>query len=360
MTHRERYVACMTFQPFDRPVLREWSPWGSTIVRWKQEGMEGDYPPELAQCDPEWGIPVNFGPLPAQERVVIGEDEATVTFIDDRGITRRDFKSGSTTSMPDFVDYPIKSRRDWEEDLAWRYDPDTPGRFPDNWSELVKQWKGRKVPLVISAYPHLGMFGPLRDLIGIEYMAPMFYDDPGLIRDIATHWGDFHYRILERLLCDVVPDAVHFWEDMAFHTAPLISPRMFLAFFGPHYRRINDLLIEAGVPVRGVDSDGDSRLLIEPFLECGLNCLWPLEVAAHMDAGALRARHGKRLLLQGGIDKRALALGREAIDRELEARLPLCREGGYIATCDHLLPHDISYDNFRYYWRRKKEMLGVE
>jgi len=65
------------------------------------------------------------------------------------------------------------------------------------------------------------------------------------------------------------------------------------------------------------------------------------------------------LLLQGGIDKRALALGPEAIDRELEARLPLCREGGYIATCDHLLPHDISYRNFQYFWRRKKELLGV-
>ncbi len=359
MTPRERFLGTLLYRPVDRPFLKEWGPWESTLKRWKDEGLEGDWAPEYNECDPEEGVPVNFGPLPPHDHVVVSEDEETTTYIDERGITRREFKVGRETSMPDFVDYPLKTRRDWEENIAWRYDPDTPGRFPDNWADLARQWAGREVPLTVSAYPHLGMFGPLRDLMGLENMAPLFYDAPGFIRDIAEHWGNFHYRLLERIVSHVVPDCVNFWEDMAFHTAPLISPRMFLEFFGPHYRRINDMLTEAGVPVRGVDSDGNVTQLVEPFLECGLNYLWPLEVAAHMDAPTLRRKYGRRLLMHGNIDKRAIAAGPPAIDRELDAKIPLALEGGYLPTCDHSLPPDISYAHFQYYWRHKKELLGI-
>ena len=349
----------MRFEPVDRPFLDEWGPWTSTLQRWKEEGMEGDWPPELLECDPKIYAQINFGPIPPHDREVIAEDDHTITYIDERGITRREIKGAPETSMPDFLDYPIKSRRDWEEKVAWRYDPDTPGRFPENWDQLVAEWKNREAPLCVFGYPYLGLFGPLRDLVGIERMAPMFYDDPGLIRDMAAHWADFCYRILERIVNDIVPDWVNFWEDMAFHSAPLISPRMFMEFFGHHYKRINDMLIEAGVPVRGVDSDGNVNELIGPFLRCGLNLVWPMEVAAHMDVPELRRKYGKQLLVTGNIDKRAIAAGPPAIDRELERKVPIALQGGYIPTCDHSMPPDISYEAFRYYWRRKKEMLGI-
>jgi hypothetical protein len=359
VTPRERYLATMRFEPVDRPVLREWGPWGATLARWKEEGLEEDWPVELSECDPEWAVPVYFGPWPAQERTVIEETETRVTYTDDRGITRQEKKVGPETSMPHFVAYPIKTRKDWEEGLAWRYNPDTPERFPADWADFVARCKDREVPVQVGQYPHLGMMGPIRDLIGIEHMAPMFYDDPGLIHDIAHHWGDFCYRLLEKILNDVIPDTVNFWEDICFHSAPLVSPRTFTEFFVPHYRRINDMLIEAGVPVRGVDSDGDTHQLIQPFLDSGLNYIWPLEAAAHMDVRSLRATYGQRLLMHGNIDKRIIAAGPPAIDRELEAKIPVALEGGYMPTCDHSMPPDISLANFRYYMRRKKELLGI-
>lgn len=358
MTARERYVACLTFGQFDRPFLLEWGPWQATLNRWKEEGMQEDWPAEYAECDPRMTVPVNFGPLPPHERVIVAEDEETVTYVDERGITRREKKVGPETSMPDFVDYPLKSRRDWEDNIAWRYDPDAPGRFPDNWDQFVKDAKDRDAPLLVSAYPHLGMFGPIRDLMGIETIAPMLYDDPKLIRDIARHWGDFHYRILERICNDIVPDEVSYWEDMAFHTAPLISPKMFLEFFGPEYKRLNQMLKEAGVPIIGVDSDGNVWQLLDAFLQCGIQYVWPMEVAAHMDVREARRCYGNRLVFHGNIDKRALAAGPEAIDKELEAKCPVAWEGGYIPSVDHSLPPDISYHNFQYYMRRKKELLS--
>jgi uroporphyrinogen decarboxylase len=53
----------------------------------------------------------------------------------------------------------------------------------------------------------------------------------------------------------------------------------------------------------------------------------------------------------GGIDKRALAKGRQAIDAEV---IPKVREildtgGGFAVQCDHGVPPDISLDDFRYF-----------
>jgi len=61
----------------------------------------------------------------------------------------------------------------------------------------------------------------------------------------------------------------------------------------------------------------------------------------------------------GGIDKRALIAGREAIDAELRRKIPLAFEGGYIPTVDHWIPPDVPYDHFMHYWDRKQELLGV-
>ena len=80
-----------------------------------------------------------------------------------------------------------------------------------------------------------------------------------------------------------------------------------------------------------------------------------------------RRRGGMRFRPHGGIgqvskkDLREATQARaEAIDRELELKLPLVAEGGYIPTIDHSIPPDVSYANFQYYWERKKKMLGVE
>jgi uroporphyrinogen decarboxylase len=75
-----------------------------------------------------------------------------------------------------------------------------------------------------------------------------------------------------------------------------------------------------------------------------------------MDVAEIR-RDYPRLSMQGGIDKKALAAGKEAIDHELEARVPVALSGGYIPHVDHGVPPDISWDNFRYYRRKLDRML---
>jgi len=63
----------------------------------------------------------------------------------------------------------------------------------------------------------------------------------------------------------------------------------------------------------------------------------------------------------GGIDKREIAKGPEAIQQEVMKKIPqLVEKGGYIPTLDHTFPPDISYDNFRYYMELKSKCLAGE
>ncbi len=59
----------------------------------------------------------------------------------------------------------------------------------------------------------------------------------------------------------------------------------------------------------------------------------------------------------GGIDKRILAKGKEAIDKELERIIPfMVEKEGYYPTCDHDVPEDVSLGNYMHYRKRVMEL----
>jgi hypothetical protein len=60
----------------------------------------------------------------------------------------------------------------------------------------------------------------------------------------------------------------------------------------------------------------------------------------------------------GGIDKRALAAGGDAMRAELMRVAPLIAEGGYVPGCDHGVPPDVSWQNFVEYARLLAQLTG--
>ena len=130
---------------------------------------------------------------------------------------------------------------------------------------------------------------------------------------------------------------------------PLVSPAMFREFFAPYYKKVIGGLKAMGVRYFNIDSDGDARLLIAELMKCGVTGIHPCEVNAGMDVEELR-KEFPAFILKGGIDKRALARGPEAIDSELGRRMSFAwRSGRYVPYPDHGLPPDISWENVKYY-----------
>ena len=365
MTPRERFLACMRFQPTDRPVLWEWVPWESTINRWMAEaGVSREQVLTwLGERDPEENTGVGFGMIPAFQERVVSEDKDTVTVSDRLGTIHRQFKNNPERSMPEFVAPPVKTPGDWK-DIKRRFDPTTPERYPQDWNTHLARWKQHQPVLrlygcVFNYYGGPSLFGFVRMLLGEEKVHYAFYDEPAMVHDMMETATEFAINVMSKALAEAPVTLVQFWEDMCYKSGSLLSPAMFREFMLPRYKRIADVIRRAGVDIIFVDSDGNVEQLLPLWIEAGINGVFPMEQAAGNDIHAYRKRFGRNLLMTGGIDKRALAAGPKAIDEELQRKIPLVLAGGYIPMLDHTIPPDVSYENFLYYWRRKKELLGL-
>ncbi|MHB9132180.1 MAG: uroporphyrinogen decarboxylase family protein [Armatimonadota bacterium] len=366
MTAHARFLACMRHQAVDRPPLFEWGPWDTTIGRWMaQTGLSrAEVLAWMDDCDPQVETGVDFSMQPPFADRLIAEDETSITRVDRMGQVYRVFKEESDTSMPEFIDFPVKSMRDWREVKA-RFDPTPPARYPADWAQRLVTWRQEQPVLkcygfVENYYGGPSLFGFVRMLMGPERALYAFYDEPELVHDMMETATEFAITVLQRALCEAPITFVQFWEDMCYKNGPLISPSLMKEFMVPRYRRITEVIRGAGVDIIFVDSDGDVRELIPLWLESGINGVFPMEQASGNDIAAYQRQYGADLLMMGGIDKRVLTQGHEAIDRELQAKIPLAINGGYLPTLDHAIPPDVAYEDFLYYWRRKKEMLGIE
>jgi hypothetical protein len=81
-----------------------------------------------------------------------------------------------------------------------------------------------------------------------------------------------------------------------------------------------------------------------------------MEVAAGCDVNIWRDRY-PTLGMMGGIDKRALAKTPQAIDQEIARVKPAVKKGRYIPDLDHLVPDDVSWENYCYFAESLKSMI---
>jgi len=261
------------------------------------------------------------------------------------------------SGMPKYLDRPVKDWATWKE-YKKRLDPYTPERWPKDWYGFVEKTNNEDIATLLMIE---GFFGILREWMGLEPLLYTFYDDPKLVEDMMDQMLYLMMGVLWRATKDLRIDCIRFWEDMAYKTGPLISPAMFKKFMVPRYKKVTDFLHKHGITVIHVDSDGKIDELIPLWLECGINFHWPLEVAAGMDAVALRKKYGKELILSGNIDKRALIKGKDAIREEVMSKVPfLLKTGGYFPSLDHGIPPDVPLKNFRYFINLLREIAGKE
>lgn len=360
MNERERFLACILGRPLDRPpFFLHWGPWGRTWQRWEQEGRPkalqrfedvraffgADSPPQV--------VPVHCGPYPLIEREVLSEDDESCTYIDGWGIVRQDLKAQE--SMSAFLKFPVQSRSDWAR-FRDQYLKPHPGRLEGSWRESCGVWMDLGLPIQLGSFPNVGIFGSYRWLLGDEECLIALHDDPELVRDIMEHMTDLYLSIFEQVVREVRVDVIHLWEDMCSRNGPLLSPAHFVRFISPCYRRIRQFAGEHGIEVISVDTDGDPRLLITPMMEAGINLLFPFEVAAGCDVNEIR-KHWPSLGIMGGVDKRTLAEGPAAIDAEIERIQPALQAGRYLPDTDHLIPSDVSWDNYTYYAQNMRQAI---
>ena len=365
----DRYYKVFTYQPVDRVTDMEFGYWPQTIRRWLGEGLPLDLTPQETNkmFSPDlnrffgfdqWGHGCGgAGEMipPFEEEVLERRAESVVKRMAN-GIVAEVFPPESPhASIPRYMEFPVKTPTDWKE-LRNRYRVDDPARRIGE-DEIASLRKARDAGTCIG-FSHLGFYGQLRYWMGMENLSYAFYDHPAMIHDMVDLWSELAASRLRQLPDDVVIDSVNWWEDMAGRNGPLVSPAVFREFLLPGYEKVMAEAHRRRCALATVDCDGNPHDLIPLWLEVGVNVMHPMEVAAGVDPFAWRKEFGRELRLRGGIDKREIARGPDAIDAELARIAPLLDQGGYVPHLDHLVPPDVSYKNYCYYRERKCELIG--
>jgi uroporphyrinogen decarboxylase len=339
------------------------------LERWYEQGLARDA--DLAAeffYDPPGGF--GLGQLgwceaafvPAFEEKII-EDRGDHEVVQDyAGRHVLFFKGRRNGFMPEYLDHPVKDMRTWEEDVRWRLDPASPERYADLDARMARAKELAGKGMMVSQ-GLIGGYMYLRSLIGPGDLLYAFMDQPELIHACMRQWFDLADAVIARHQEHVTIDELFLAEDICYNHGILISPAMMREFLFPYYQqlianlRARQLDRDRHLYIH-IDTDGDARPAIPVYKEIGMNVMSPFEVAAGCDVVAIGREHPD-LTMFGGIDKRVLARSEEDIDRMVEYILPAMRErGGYIPTCDHGVPEEVSLANYRHYRKRCLELGG--
>lgn len=375
MNQRERYLETMLFGSPDRIPLSPGSGRKSTREAWHRQGLPEDVAPgditryafEQIGSPYPWpedgaGFSVNERMIPQFEEKVIEVRESTQVVQDWKGniceISNR-FTAEYLRNAIDFVTRkwikcPVESWDDWEA-MKERYDPDDPSRLPEHAEARGRELENRTWPIT---FHFSGPFWQMREWLGFENLCMLFYDDADMIRDMVRFWTDYVSRLMENAFEHCIPDEVHLSEDMAYKAFSMVSPAMAREFLFPAWKQWGDLAKSRGVRVYGMDSDGFIGELIPIWIDAGIVACDPIEVAAHNDIVAFRKEFGRKIAYRGGVDKRKMAAGGEALEAELRRIKPVVDDGGYIPSCDHGIPADVSWPNYLQYVRGLARLTG--
>lgn len=384
MNNRDRALAVLRYQKYDRLPLVHFGFLRETLERWYQEGHIteeerqhcGDGNPVEDSVAKKLGFDFSWQTMfypnsllrPGFESKVVAEfPDGSKHIRNHLGVV--EMQAPGAGSIPGEIDHLLKDRASWEEHyrprLQWCPECVTETdfwhegqsyRFDKGGLEVLKAGQ-RDRPLGL----HCGsLYGNFRSLVGVEGTSYLLIDDEPLFDEILNTIAGICYRNTEYALASGAQfDFGHFWEDICFKNGPLVNPTIFAEKVGPHYRRITQLLHRYGIDIVSLDSDGCIDTLLPIWLENGVNTMFPIEVGTwHSSIGPWRAQYGKALRGVGGVDKRVFSRDRAAVDAEIKRLRPLIDLGGYIPCPDHRLPGDNQFELVWYYCDRMRQLVG--
>jgi len=398
MNNRERAMAILNYQSYDRMPVVHFGFWDETLAKWAAEGhitaeqarKWGDGNAADFEVGNKLGFDFNwyrvFGVytnlLPPFERKVLEVmPDGMRKEVNGDGVVI--LQKDDATGIPTEIDHLFKGRKEWDELFKPRMLPDEKriqrpepvigdlqrgdqaadaprARFRDHVNQIVAEVqrtdRDRPIGLMCGS-----LYGRIRDIVGMINLSYLQADDPRLFDEMIVTFADLCYWATEKALETYGDnwDFGHFWEDICFRSGPLVSPRVFKQKVGPQYRRITDLLHSHGINIVSLDCDGKIDALIPTWFENGVNTMFPIEVGTwNASIAPWREKYGPELRGVGGMDKKVFAYDFAAIDAEVERLKPLIELGAYIPCPDHRIAPDAKWENVQYYCEQMRKTFG--
>ncbi len=178
------------------------------------------------------------------------------------------------------------------------------------------------------------------DLVGMEKLYYLMYDNPGLVDELLSRINRYYLEATRRAFeADGGLIDIHFiGNDFGGQTGPLLGPHLFDRFMKPHLAAHATLAHRYGKKLM-LHCCGGFRPLIRSIAEAGVDALHALQPdCTGMDPDALKNDFGADLVLCGGLDSRAVLIHgteREVRDKTHELLETMTQGGGYIAGASH-------------------------
>ncbi len=339
MTSRERIALILQHKEVDRVPIHD-SPWGTTVARWRKEGLPEDQSPASYFGFEFRGFGGNNSlQMPTK---VIEETEEYVIATTSDGATRRNWKGSTTT--PELIDFAITTREIWEEHKP---------RMAMNESRVdwENQQKANHTAREAGYFCTLNFapgFTKVCDMVGPERTLIAMIEDPDWVKDMFMTDARVCVAIAEEMMGRGMQfDAGWVFDDLGFKHKSFFSPALYRELLMPAHKLICDCFKSRGIPMI-LHTCGYSMELVPALIEAGFNCLQPLEVKAGNDLLALKKKYGDILSFMGSIDVRAMASSDpDDIVREISTKIPIAKQGGgYIYHSDHSVPDNVSFEQY--------------
>ena len=323
MNSRERFTKTMTFGLPDRVPLFNEGIRKDVLTRWWKQGMpEGASLEQVFPIDHRIEIQLDLDPIP------------------------------SLNSWP-------RSLAELES-LEARLRADHPGRFPDNWDEILRAAKTGQAVIMLRVHRGFFLSMGVYDWDRFEETMMLTMDSPEFVKRLMEIQGRFAASLAEIVLGQVPVDAAIFSEPIGGNHGPLISPRTYSQLVLPSYQPLFETLQRFQVNTIICRTYANARILIPQWLQAGVNTLWACECGTDaMDYQAIRQELDPEVRLIGGIDLDALRLGQEAIKTEILTKVPpLLASGGFIPMVDGRVRGEIPWQDYVFYRQLLMEVVA--
>ncbi|MEG2653085.1 MAG: uroporphyrinogen decarboxylase family protein, partial [Ruthenibacterium sp.] len=178
------------------------------------------------------------------------------------------------------------------------------------------------------------------DLLGMENLMLLMYDEPELVTATLTHIVDFYCEVSRRIFeaAEGAIDIFFLGNDFGSQTGPLLGKELFDQFFMPQLHRLAALGHRYHLKVQ-LHCCGSFAPLIPSMIAAGIDALQSLQpITPDMQPSVLKATFGDRIVLNGCVDSiRVLINGTPDFVREqtLKTLTEMLSGGGFILSPSH-------------------------
>lgn len=340
MDSRQRVRMTLDHKEPDRVPIHDF-PWQATIDRWRTEGLPSGVEPkdyfryELADFGADTG--------PQFKEEVLEVDDEYITERDSFGGVRKNHRDVTTTPL--IIDYPCKSREDWE-----RIKPRlTPHDRRVDWVTGLRNNQRERSIGRYTVFNAIVGYDKIQKYVASERLLMAVLKEPDWVVDMYKTDADLVMSMCDRMIQGGFEfDGAFMYCDLGYRHGPFFSPKHYEDQLHPVFKKLCDFFHKRDMQVF-LHVCGNIKSLIPYFIEEGIDCIQPLEVKAGMDLVELKKEFGGEMAFMGGIDTRLMNLeDPRPLEKEIRTKVPVAMEGGgYFYHSDHSVPNTVSFQQYQ-------------